>query len=91
MKAIKVNDTELTGRFLGSLVRRRLTSVAPAIIAAKGKVVANPQPWVWRFMTLIHTHINAPTYGFLKMYGREPKTISVTRMSLMNKFRPANS
>ena len=34
-------------------------------------------------MTLIHTHIKAPMYGFLKIKGMEPKMIRVTRISLM--------
>ena len=40
------------------------------MIAAKGNEVANPHPWVWGFITLIHTHISAPTYGLLEDSGQ---------------------
>jgi len=76
-----VTVTGVTGMFLDFFVKSRLTSIVTAIMAAKGNVVANPQPWVWGFMTLSQTHINRPMYGSLKKKGREPKTIRVTRMS----------
>jgi hypothetical protein len=89
-KIMKVQVTGVRGRFFGSLVIKRLVIVTPAIIAAKGNVVANPHPWVCGFMTLIHTHINAPMYGFLKTKGSHPKTIRVTRISLMFLPHPLN-
>lgn len=59
-KARKNHVTDVKGRFLDCFVKTRLTSVTAAINAAKGNVVAKPQPWVCGFMTLIHTHINIP-------------------------------
>jgi hypothetical protein len=58
---MKNHVTEVKGRFLECFVKIRLTRVTAAISAAKGNVVAKPQPCVWGFMTLIHTHINIPT------------------------------
>src|SRR3569623_527160 len=85
-KAMKIQVTELCGKFFGALLISMLTSVAPAMIAAKGNEVANPHPWVCGFITLIHTHISAPIYGCLKILGNMPKTIRVTRISLMREL-----
>src|SRR5687768_14930035 len=81
--AMKIQVTEVKGRPLGSLVMSSITIVTPAMIAANGKVVANPHPCVCGFITLIHTHSSTPMYGFLMMEGSRAKTITVTRISLM--------
>src|SRR5690606_14999540 len=85
---MKIQVTEVRGKPLGSLVKSSVTIVTAAMIAANGKVVAKPHPCVCGFMTLIHTHISTPMYGFLRMEGSRAKTITVTRMSLMSASHP---
>jgi hypothetical protein len=59
-KAIRTTVAEVIGKLFSSFENKRLAIVTAAIIAANGNEAANPHPCVWGFMTLIHTHINAP-------------------------------